>query len=59
MRGAQFTFAVSFYFAASYQLSMLNVHEVLWLAPTTQTSQMNHINDYHVNTVHDYKPPLK
>ena len=42
----QFTFAMNFSIAASYQVSMLNVHEVLWCAPTTPTTQMNQINDY-------------
>ena len=47
----QFTFAMHFYYAASYQVSMLNVHEVLWFAPTTPTSQMNRINDCCANMV--------
>ena len=47
----QFTFAMNFSIAASYQVSMLNVHEVLWFAPTTPTSQMNQINDYCANMV--------
>ena len=42
----QFTFAMNFSIAASYQVSMLNVHEVLWCAraPTTPTSRMNQID---------------
>ena len=33
------------------RVSMLNVHEVLWFAPTTPTSQINKINDYNANMV--------